>query len=48
MLTVVISSAGFLLAKLSVPPPTDFDLGPFAFWVGVRLISSFVLSLIHI
>lgn len=42
MLTVVISCAGLLLAKLSAPPPADFDLGPFAFWVGLTLISSFV------
>jgi HD-GYP domain-containing protein (c-di-GMP phosphodiesterase class II) len=41
MLIVVIGVAGGLLAKLSSPLPTDFDLGPFAFWVGVTLISSF-------
>src|SRR5436190_22328112 len=42
MLAVVIACAAFLLAKLSAPPPSDFDLGPFAFWVAVTLISSFV------
>jgi len=42
MLAVVISAAGLLLAKLSAPPPTNFDLGPFAFWVALTLISSFV------
>jgi HD-GYP domain-containing protein (c-di-GMP phosphodiesterase class II) len=42
MLAVVISSASLLLTKLSAPPPADFDLGPFAFWVGLTLISSFV------
>jgi putative nucleotidyltransferase with HDIG domain len=41
MLVVVIASAAGLLAKLSYPLPTEFDLGPFAFWVGVTLISSF-------
>ena len=41
MLIVVIGLAACLLAKLSYPLPTDFDLGPFAFWVGVTLISSF-------
>ena len=41
MLVGVIGLAVCLLAKLSYPPPADFDLGPFAFWVGVTLISSF-------
>ena len=36
MLIVVIGAAASLLAKLSSPRPTDFDLGPFAFWVGTR------------
>jgi HD-GYP domain-containing protein (c-di-GMP phosphodiesterase class II) len=42
MLAVVIGSAVLLLAKVSTPPPASFDLGPFAFWVGLTLISSFV------
>ena len=42
MLIVVISAACLLLAKLSTAPPANFDLGPFAFWVGLTLISSFV------
>src|SRR5437868_964708 len=42
MLAIVISAAVFLLAKLSSPPPSNFDLGSFAFWVGLTLISSFV------
>jgi len=41
MLVAVIATAACLLAKLSYPLPTEFDLGPFAFWVGVTLISSF-------
>src|SRR5258706_2677078 len=41
MLIVVIGAAAGLLAKLSSPLPADFDLGPFAFWVGVPLVSSF-------
>lgn len=42
MLAIVISAAALLLAKLSAPPPASFDLGPFAFWVALTLISSFV------
>ena len=42
MLAVVISSAALLLAKLTANTPSAFDLGPFAFWVGLTLISSFV------
>ena len=43
MLVVVIGLAGGLLAYLSLSSqrPSEFDLGPFAFWVGVTLISSF-------
>ncbi|MDP9320456.1 MAG: HD-GYP domain-containing protein [Chloroflexota bacterium] len=41
MLLAVIGLAACLLAKLSYPPPSDFDLGPFAFWIAVTLISSF-------
>lgn len=41
MLVVVIGAAACLLAKLSYPLPTAFDLGPVAFWAGMTLISSF-------
>ena len=38
----VIAAAVVVLARLSLPPPPNFDLGPFAFWVGLTLVSSFV------
>ncbi|HEV2249102.1 MAG TPA: HD-GYP domain-containing protein [Candidatus Limnocylindria bacterium] len=41
MLVIVISSAAALLIRLSFPPPAAFDLGSFAFWVGLTLVSSF-------
>ena len=41
-LVAVIGSAVIILARLSAPPPSGFDLGPFAFWVGLTLISTIV------
>jgi len=42
MLGAVIGAAAIVLGKLSAPPPSNFDLGRFFFWVGLALVASFV------
>ena len=42
MLAAVLGSAAAGLMKLSTPPPANFDLGRFSFWVGLALVASFV------
>jgi HD-GYP domain-containing protein (c-di-GMP phosphodiesterase class II) len=42
MLAAVLGAAGLVLVKLSTPPPINFDLGRFFFWVGLALVASFV------
>jgi len=42
MLGAVIGAAALVLGKLSAPPPSNFDLGRFFFWVGLALVASFV------
>jgi len=42
MLGAVIGAAAIVLGKLSAPPPANFDLGRFFFWVGLALVASFV------
>lgn len=42
MLTAVIGTAAITLIRVSVPPPSDVDLGTIAFWTALTFIASFV------
>jgi HD-GYP domain-containing protein (c-di-GMP phosphodiesterase class II) len=42
MLIAVIGGAALLLARFSVPAPSNFDLGRLAFWTALTLVASFV------